>query len=220
MPVAGNFIERVKKEFGDWSPRVILDVGSRDLEESIQMSQAWPDAKILAFEPNPDQFKICLEASQGYPNISIYEYACSDLEETVTFYLVEGNVGASSILEPIHMAGGWDNNYQDRTWKEVPGIQARRLDVILEELGIDHVDLIWMDVQGNEFRALNGLGKYIDSVKVIHTEAALRPYYKGHVVKDELEPWLNQQGFSTEFLDLNAQQEHPYGESDILCIRK
>ena len=118
------------------------------------------------------------------------------------------------------MAGGWDNNYQDRTWKEVPGIQARRLDVILEELGIDRVDLIWMDVQGNEFRALNGLGKYIDDVKVIHTEAALRPYYKGHVVKDELEPWLNQQGFTTEFLDLNAQQEHPYGESDILCIRK
>jgi hypothetical protein len=138
----------------------------------------------------------------------------------VTFYLVEGNIGASSILEPIRMPGGWDNNYQDRTWKEVPGIQARRLDVILEELGIDHVDLIWIDVQGNEFRALNGLGKYIDNVKVIHTEAALRPYYKGHVVKDELELWLNQQGFSTEFLDLNAQQEHPYGESDILCIRK
>ena len=40
------------------------------------------------------------------------------------------------------------------------------------------------------------------------------------MVKDELEPWLNKQGFTTEFLDLNAQSEHPYGESDILCIRK
>lgn len=220
MPVAGNFIERVKKEFGDWSPNVILDVGSRDLEESIQMSQAWPNANILAFEPNPDQFQICLAASKAYPNISVYEYACSDLEETVTFYLVDGNVGASSILEPIHMPGGWDNGYQDRKWREVPGIQARRLDSILEELGVGPVDLIWMDVQGNEYRALTGLGKYINDVKVIHTEAALRPYYKGHVVKDELEPWLNKQGFTTEFLDLNAQSEHPYGESDILCIRK
>ena len=220
MPVAGDFITRVKQHFGDQSPKVILDVGSRDLQESIQMSQAWPDAKIIAFEPNPDQFKICVEAAAGYPNIQVQEYACSDKAETVTFYVVEGNVGASSILEPIHMPGGWDNGYQERPWRPLPGIQARRLDSILEELGIEQVDLIWIDVQGNEFQALNGLGKYIDQVKMIHAEAALRPYYKGQVGKNDLETWLHQQGFDTEFLDIRAQLEHPYGESDLLCIRR
>jgi FkbM family methyltransferase len=220
MPVAGNFIERVNQQFGGATPRVILDVGSRDLQESMQMSRAWPDAKIFAFEPNPDQFKICAEEAKNYPNIQVFEYAAGDVEELVTFYVVDGNAGASSILEPIHMPGGWDNQYQDRTWRAIPGIQVKRLDTVLDSLGVDAVDLVWIDVQGNEFRALTGLGKYINDVKIIHAEAALRPYYKGQVVKDELEGWLNEQGFDTEFLDLNAQQEHPYGESDMLCIRK
>lgn len=220
MPVAGDFITRVKQHFSDQSPKVILDVGSRDLEESIQMSLAWPDAKIIAFEPNPDQFKICVNASLSYPNIQVYEYACGDKAEIVTFYVVEGNVGASSILEPIHMPGGWDNGYQERPWRPLPGIQVRRLDNILEELGVEQVDLIWIDVQGNEFQALSGLGKYINQVKMIHAEAALRPYYKGQVGKNDLEIWLQQQGFDTEFLDIKAQLEHPYGESDLLCVRQ
>ena len=118
------------------------------------------------------------------------------------------------------MPGGWDNGYQERPWQPLPGIQVRRLDNILEELGVEQVDLIWIDVQGNEFQALSGLGKYINQVKMIHAEAALRPYYKGQVGKNDLEIWLQQQGFDTEFLDIKAQLEHPYGESDLLCIRQ
>lgn len=218
MTVAGSFIEKAKQHFGDQSPKVILDVGSRDLIESIELSNAWPNAKIIAFEPNPNQFKICLEAAANHPNIQVYEYACSDKEEIVSFYVVEGNVGASSILEPIHMPGGWDNGYQERPWRPITGIKAKRLDDILEELGIEQVDIIWIDVQGNEFQALTGMGKYLDHVKMIHAEAALVPYYKGQVGKNELEIWLQQKGFETEFL--KTLSPHPYGESDLICIRR
>jgi FkbM family methyltransferase len=220
MPVAGSFIEEIKKYFLDTSPTLILDVGSRDLEESIQISQSFPNARIVAFEPNPIQFKICQEHAKLYPNIEVYEYACSDEEAIVDFFVVEGNIGASSILEPMHMPGGWDNGYQERPWNKISGIKAKRLDTILAELGITQVDVIWIDVQGNELRALKGMGELINNVKMIHAEAALRPYYKGHQVKEELEQWLNQVGFETEFLDIRAQTEHPYGESDLLCIRK
>lgn len=218
MGVAANFIERVKTVFGNDTPKVILDVGSRDLEESIELQTAFPNAKIIAFEPNPEQFRICLEKSNGYPNITVCEYACSDTEGETDFYVVNINHGASSILEPIRIAGGWAENYQDHTWRKISGIQMRRLDTILPELGIEQVDVVWMDVQGNELRALKGLGDYINGVRMMHTEAAGKPYYKGHIVRDELESWIIQQGFETEFLI--EKMAGDYDESDLVCIRK
>jgi 2-O-methyltransferase len=218
MGVAAEFISEMKQVFGNSSPEVILDVGSRDLNESIELLSAFPSAKIIAFEPNPIQFSICQQRTQEYSNISVYEYACSDEESLVDFYVVEGNVGASSMLEPIHMPGGWDNNYQDRPWHKISGIKARRLENVLTELGIDKVDVIWMDVQGNELRALKGLGSYINTVKMIHAEAAQKAYYKDQSLKNDLEDWLQSQGFDTKFLD--TIDPHPYGESDLVCIRK
>lgn len=219
MPVAGDFINEVKQLFGDTSPEVILDIGSRDLEESIQLSQAFPNARVIAFEPNPTQFKICQEASKSYPNIEVYEYACSDREDIVDFWLVNENVGASSILEPgdEFIDAGWQYNYKPCTYTKIPGIQVKRIDAVLTAIGIDKVDVVWMDVQGNELKALQGMGEFIDDVKIMQTEAALVPYYKGHATKDELETWIAQQGFTTRFLE--TRDQHKFGESDLICTR-
>ena len=220
MPVAGNFIKSVKKILGNYSPEVILDVGTRDLEESIQLSQAFPDARIIAFEPNPKQFQYCQELSKNYPNIEVHEYACSDEESIVDFWIVNENQGASSMLEPIEINAGWQYGYRSCTWDKISGIRARRIDNVLRELGVGRVDIVWMDVQGVELKALKGMGTYIDHIKIIHAEAALRPFYKGHILKNELEEWLNQHDYNTEVFDLQAVIDHPHGESDLVCIKK
>jgi FkbM family methyltransferase len=220
MAVAGDFINDIKKVFKDSSPEVILDVGSRDLAESIQMSEAFPNATIIAFEPNPIQYKICVEAGKAYPNIKVFEYACGDKEEVVDFWLVNENVGASSILEPAEkfIDAGWQHGYRNCTYQKIPGIQVKRIESVLDEIGIKKVDAVWMDVQGNELNALQGMGRFINDVAIMHTEAALIPYYKGHVTKDSLEQWIISQGFNTHFIP--TRDPHPFGESDLLCIRK
>jgi len=218
MGVAAKFITRIQQEFGDKHPAVILDVGSRDLEESIELHTAFPNSRIIAFEPNPSQFQICLEKSKRYSNIEVYEYACGDKEDTIDFWVVDLNVGCSSTLEPIYLGRGW-NDHKDNEWAKVPDIKLRRLDNVLSELGVDNVDVVWMDIQGTELLALQGLGKYIDNIKMIHTEAALRPYYKDHIVRDQLESWIRQQGFDIEIWDHQAILNHHAGETDLICIR-
>jgi len=219
MGIAADFIELVKKIYVEESPKVIIDAGSRDLAESIQMSEAFPEATILAFEPNPYQYKICYEASKNYTNIRVFEYACGDIEDTVDFWLVNENVGASSILEPAEkfINAGWQYGHRDCTFQKIPGIRVRRLDSFLQQIGIDKVDVIWMDVQGNELQALQGLGDYIKDVKVMHTEAAITPYYKGHQPKEVLEKWIQEQGFRTYFVP--TRDPHMFGESDLICIK-
>jgi hypothetical protein len=207
MADMNNFTNAVKQVIGH--PQVILDVGSRDLEESINLSRIFPDARIIALEPNPDQFQICYEKSKLYPNIEVYEVAASDVEGTVDFWVVGLNHGGSSLLEPI------DVPYSDGTWKKVT-VTTRRLDDILKELNVDKVHAVWIDVQGVEYRALKGMGKYFDDVKVMHTEASPVAYYKGQGLKNELEEFLIAQGFNLSFF---PAPWHPYGEGDFLCVR-
>jgi FkbM family methyltransferase len=203
-----NFINKVKEVIGQ--PKVILDVGSRDLGESINLSTHFPDARIIAFEPNPEQFQICYEKSKSYPNIEVYEIAASDIEGTVDFWIVGVNHGGSSLLEPI------DVPYSDGTWKKVT-VKTQRLDDILKELNVDKVDAVWIDVQGVEYRALKGMGKYFDDVKVMHTEASPIAYYKGQGLKNQLEEFLIAHKFNISFF---PAMYHPYGEGDLLCVRK
>ena len=201
------FVNHNIQVFGEEGPKVILDVGTRDLNESIEILSFFPNAKLIAFEPNPSQYQFCLERAKAYPNITVLDCAVSDVEGEVDFYVVGANYGGSSLLEPI------DVPYSDGTHTKV-AVQCRRLDSVLAELGIEKVDAIWMDVQGNELKALKGLGKYIETVDIMHTEACPNPYYIGHQSKSELEQFVADCGFSHRF---EVHVGHPYGEGDLIC---
>jgi hypothetical protein len=66
---------------------------------------------------------------------------------------------------------------------------------VLQELGVDHVDLIWMDLQGAELIALQSLGSYLDRVYSIHTEVTHRAMYTGQNMFSEIHAFLLEKGF-------------------------
>jgi FkbM family methyltransferase len=206
--IIDNFINHIKNVDKDFSPRVILDIGSRDLGQSIEFNSVFPEAKIYAFEPNPEQFQICLQLSENYSNIGVEELAVGETDGTCEFYITIGNIGASSTLEPLDVPFGTTNAYHK--------VSARmtRLDSWLKENNIEQVDVLWMDTQGIELMALRGMGDHLKKVKFIHCEAAERGYYKGHILKPELEEYLKSLGFSIAF---HNPAYHPYGEGDIIA---
>ena len=78
-------------------------------------------------------------------------------------------------------------------------------------------DVIWMDVQGFEYFVLIGLGEILKSVSFLHLESSERPYYEGHILKDDIFKILDENNF--EFFFKNDVY-HPYGEGDIFCVNK
>lgn len=204
-----RFVENIRREYNNKDPEVILDIGSRDLDQSIELRSAFPNTRIIAIEPNPDQYRLCYERSKLF-DIDFISCAISDEEGESDFWVIDFNEGGSSLLKPINVP--WSPN----TYKQVK-VPCRRIDNILKELGIDHVDCVWMDVQGYELKALKSFGEYLNGVKVIHCEASPNPNYEGHVSISDLEKYLIQNQFELDFLPSPA---HPYGEGDIVCIRK
>jgi FkbM family methyltransferase len=207
-----GFLEVIKEVFGEQTPKVILDVGSRDLEHSLIFGGTYPEARIIAFEPNPFGIKNCKFrlANLKHSNIELMEFAVSDQEGEMDFYSVGVNDGCSSLLEPIDVPFGL------KQWAKIT-VPVKRLDNVLEGLNISAVDVLWLDTQGTELQVLKGLGSYLNNVKCIHTEACPKAYYKGHILQNELESFLHEQGFETRFFPAKG---HPYGEGDLICIRK
>lgn len=195
----------------DFNPRVIFDVGSRDLGQSIEFNSVYPNAEIYAFEPNPAQYDICVQNAIPYNNIHVTQKAVSDVNGVVDFFVTHGNVGASSMLLPIDVPFGTTNDFTKIS------VQSVRLDEWMLENNVGVVDILWMDAQGIELKALRSMGEHLKQVKFLHCEAAERPYYEGHLLKPELDEFLVSMGFDLIF---NNEAYHPYNEGDIIAINR
>lgn len=205
-----NFINHIRSIDRYYDPKVILDIGSRDLGQSIEFSSVFTSAQIYAFEPNPDQFNVCLELSKDNSNIFVEQKAISDVTGHLDFYVTHGNVGASSLLEPIDVPFGTTNQFTKIS------VDSIRLDDWLKANDIE-VDIMWLDTQGVELSALKSMGDYLKKVKYIHCEAAEIAYYKGHILKRELDEFLVSMGFDLVFKN---EAYHPYKEGDIIATNR
>lgn len=193
-------------------PKTILDIGSRDLDQSIEFRQRFKDAKILAFEPNPQQKNICQEKAARY-NIDFYSIAISKIDGVIEFNAVDPsckdpNIGASSIL-----------NFSDELVKqsikrhsEMPvqtnkiKVESRNLDNFLNEKGITNIDVIWMDVQGLELEILKSSPIIISNTRLIHLESEFRTIYKDQPLYPEIKEYLESIGFKEVY---NRQEYRP-----------
>lgn len=206
-----KFINHIRSVSPDYVPNVILDIGSRDLGQSIEFNSVFGDTQIIAFEPNPPQFDICLEKAKPYSKIRVEQLAISNTNGVLDFYITHGNIGASSLLKPINVPFA---STQEFSKISVPSV---RLSEWLDSNKIGRVDIMWLDTQGVELDALKSMGDKIQHVKFIHCEAAEHAYYEGHLLKNELVNFLEDNGFELIFIN---EAYHPFNEGDIIATNK
>jgi FkbM family methyltransferase len=94
---------------------------------------------IYPVEPTPGHFHILKELTKDYPQIHPLNYAASNEDTTIDFYINEENTTMNSLA----------NEYGTKV-----AVQTRTIRSIIDELGLDHVDLIKCDIEGSEMVAL------------------------------------------------------------------
>lgn len=187
-----EFIKHIENKNDDF---IIFDIGSRDCIQSIEFYNKFPNAKIYAFECNPNTLDICKKNIEKYTDrITLIEGAVCDYNGNITFYPInkektitsweDGNQGASSIFKS-------NGTYTVEKYIQDEIItQCHRLDSVMDKYGITRVDIIWMDLQGAELLALKGLGDYLKDVKYIHTEVEHQPIYTNQALFVEINDYL------------------------------
>jgi len=167
----------------------ILELGSRDALDAVELSDHY-NADVYSFECNPSAIEICKGTIGDHKRVHLIEKAVWDEEGTISFYpVINGNTGASSCFVAID-----DYKYETYEQDEVL-VPAIRLEGWFAETGVSP-DLICIDLQGAELRALKGMGEIPASVKYIITEGQTKPIYEGVNLIPEIEDYLEDFGFS------------------------
>jgi|HubBroStandDraft_2_1064218.scaffolds.fasta_scaffold71281_2 FkbM family methyltransferase len=152
----------IKRQY-DWdfgsAPRTIIDAGANIGLASIFYANKYPDARIIAIEPEASNYQMLVQNTAAYRNVT-----------TVNAALWNENCDLE-IFDPQqgHTA------FQTRDKRDLPGAQRTRvpgitLDKLLGDFGINHVDLLKIDIEGAEREVFAGSGSWIQCVDIIAIE--------------------------------------------------
>jgi FkbM family methyltransferase len=159
--------------------RVVLDVGAHDGATTLPLAEADPATLVVAFEPTPDLADHLRERAAGLPNYRVVEAAVDEEEGTAQFNVAPVGTGSLRSMAFSDSRAGWLEGVAVTDRVEVNVV---RLDSVLASLGIERVDYLHCDAQGNDLRVLRSLGEFLPAVErgVIEVPGRTQLYPEGH----------------------------------------
>lgn len=138
---------------------IVFDIGANIGETLLGLGKvAGPNGKIYGFEPSRKNYERCLENIRlnQVGNIQVTQVAVSDVcDELTLLNIFENNAGGAKIGSSSVSIEGAEK------------VSAITLDDFVRENGIEKLDLIKIDIEGFELRALKGALNTIQKFKPI-----------------------------------------------------
>lgn len=133
-------------------PRVLLDIGGHIGSASLYFAHRFPECRIFAFEPAPDNFELLVKNTAPYPNIRAFNFGLGGSSGSVALTGSAGahDTGGRTIVPDSGLGGPLSSIVQIRSAAET-----------LAELGIAEVDYIKIDTEGAEHDILTGFPQEI-----------------------------------------------------------
>lgn len=187
----------------------VIHVGAHNAQE-LQSYKDCGAEKIFWVEANDSiaqSLKNKLDASIN----TVIEAVVSDSDGEEVDFNIANNTQSSSILDlGIHKSLFPDVSYIKKQTKK-----TKTLDSIFSNFypnGI--IDLLNLDIQGAELKALNGFSNNLHRVNSIYTEINTEEVYKGCGLLDEVDEFLSNFGF--ERMETQMYLNHPWGDAFYL----
>lgn len=184
-----------------------IDVGT---SISAPVTRHWfknlNDIFVIGIEPNPEcvekenywqnEFFSIKNVFKNHPQKNFYYHiigACDDVVclQKKNFYVTKGNVGCSSLLEPIYE----NLNKHGSQFDKMLEVEVFPLCELLKNLEFDFIELIKIDAQGKDLDIVKSLKQYIDKVCYIDLEDDSTYFYKNSPNQEEILSYMNNCGF-------------------------
>lgn len=171
----------------------ILDLGAHIGTSAVFFSKVYPTSKIWCCEPDPESRKILLfNLGINKVNANVLNLAISDKKDFKKFSINKDNPAYSKM----------DN-------KGSLVVQTQTLDNLIEGLNLPKVDLIKMDIEGEEIAALDGLKKRSADIKMFICETHYNEYPIKKLIKSFESKGFDVQKPLEHWKELNNKIEYP-----------
>ncbi|HNW96729.1 MAG TPA: FkbM family methyltransferase [Candidatus Paceibacterota bacterium] len=140
----------------DINPKLIIDAGAYTGLSSLYYSLKYPNAKILAIEPEDSNFKILERHTKN--NSNIFRVNAGLWYRDAFLKITDRNTGKWGFVTEETSESNYD-------------IKAVTIDTLLKQSGFDKIDILKLDIEGSERDLFsNDCSSWIDKVNVIAIE--------------------------------------------------
>ncbi len=225
MPIVSERLMHVINKIVPGEILTILDIGSMDAWDGINLARIFNDAAVYLFEPVKINFENCLHnVNTQKPSVQErlhpQRIALNNQTGPMTFWELDdvsaakrGSVNRSigskyQLIDPC--SNPWEYNRQRSIT-----VMGYRIDDWCKENNITQIDAIWISAQGAELDVLQGADKFLDTVQFIIAKVGIKPRYHGHNLKTDIDEFLTKFDF-VEWLPAHRASQ-PY-EADVVYI--
>ena len=174
---------------------VIFDIGAHHGQTAKEFRTWFPKAHIFCFEPFPDSYSELVKNTSDDIRIRCFNYGLSDSQGVFPFQSNRQS-STNSLLESDPSAQSvWGNNIL--TTDAVVELQFHPLDSVAPSLGIKQIDILKMDVQGAEYKVVQGAMRLCEQrlIGLVYSEIITQPTYLGQKRFDQALSFYYESGF-------------------------
>lgn len=160
--------------------RVTVEVGANIGSDTERFAR---EGIVYAFEPEPKLFEQLGSKFAGNQNVRLFDYAVDITENNKTFHSsnLETGIGSLYQLHPelVNSGAGIYECYK-QGFHNTYEVKCTRMDTFIEREGIEKIDMLWIDAQGNDLNVLRSFGNKISIVQEGRCECTnVVPLYDG-----------------------------------------
>lgn len=188
---------------------VIIDGGAHIGLSTLYFKHLYPQAQIVAFEPNPLTFALLEKnVEQNHlENVTLHQKALSKHNGEAQFFMDETDwqwLSTSSLIEHA-----WNGQQKTKSLK----VEATRLDQYLSDY--KQIDLLKLDIEGAETQVLMSIRDQLPKIKNL--------IFEFHPTKtqnlNQLLSFLEKKGFSTSLHDRQGKTLKVFHHQELIIVR-
>jgi len=156
------FIDQEYDFVVETQPGVIVDAGANIGLASIYFANRYPDAKIIAIEPEQSNFDLLKENTAPYSNVIPVQAALWNKHEEIN--LIDPGLGKWGFMTEMKSPS-----------ERLPGsichpVMAVTIDEIMRDYGLTKIDILKIDIEGAEREVFGDTSSWIGRVDAIIIE--------------------------------------------------